>query len=237
MAMDWENKISAMLRLAEDPGATQEERDHALERAMFFIAKYNIDSHALNMRNTTAEKPIKAVSETFTVTNPYRNLKNMLLNGISSALGGKLVVSGNTFHVFGLPDDLVRIKTLFYSLLVQGAMGMAAAQDNKPSYVHGKTFNHSWYMGFVTTVNARVRNAAYRATAEAKKEAPGTDLVLADRTNLVDAAVSARFGKLGKGRSVTSAKSSIGYSLGTQAGYSADIGQSRMGGSRRAVGA
>lgn len=222
--MNWREVVSKLLTKADNAATTAEERETLQEKASFLMAKFGITE--LVDGNITASQITKIK---IPLTNPYKSHKRMLINGIARSLGGRSIRSGDFVYVYGLPEDLARVKMLYESLLVQGIYGMAAA--TAPSYEHLKTFRHAWFIGYVESVVERVYNAANRA---AQESGPGTDLVLANRQNLVDQAVRVDFPHLRKANP-TYYKSVAARSAGYQTGQSADLGQSRMGGSVRSL--
>lgn len=235
MEKDWRTTIAALLAKANNPAATKAEQETYTQHAMYLMAKFGIEEHQLRVTN---KQSVKAVMKSFKLTNPYVTHKGKLITGIARAFGTKPVyINKNDVRVIGLPEDIARVELLFASLLMQLFIGLKAAEADKPYWEHGKTFKHSWVLGFVSTVVQRVQDAAHRATTEAKASTPGTDLVLADRKSLVDAKVAKLFPNLTTYRRSTANNSTSGRALGAEAGRRADIGHPRLGGSRRSVGA
>jgi hypothetical protein len=83
-------------------------------------------------------------------------------------------------HLFGHAADLARVELLFTSLLVQAAHGLAAAIV--PVGEHPAAFRRSWLVGYTEAVRSRL----YEAETAAAAASPGAELVLVDRTDLVE---------------------------------------------------
>lgn len=230
--MDWKKKVEAILRMAEDPSTTEEARRNYVDRATEIMVKYGIEDAMLDF---TEHKPVTVDKIILPMKNPYQLKKKILLNGIAKAFNCLVVNSGNVNIIYGNPDDLDRTKMLYNSLLVQLFIGLANAQADKPRYIHGKAYNSSWVNGFVMTVLDRVKKSVNRV----KDDIPtgtGMELALVDREKAVSDARSADFPKLSKGRVMSYNSNAAGYAAGRAAGNRADLGTTRVGGSRRALG-
>ena len=119
-----------------------------------------------------------------TVDAPYARDKAGLLAAIALALRCRVVHLERRgvarTHLFGHAADLTRVELLFTSLLVQAAHGLAGAVV--PPGEHPAAFRRSWLVGYTEAVRSRL----YQAERAAVAEQPGSELVLVDRTALVD---------------------------------------------------
>lgn len=232
--MDWKSTISKILAKADDKATPQVERENLESRAAYLMAKYGIQEHMLNNSTNVIEQPIvRRIKK----GNPHKRARDILLKAVADSYNVQSINDGDEFHLIGLPGDVERAEFLYSYLLVQGFRGLEEAYQQKPSWEHGKTFKHSWFFGFVQAASKRVRDAAASATSEAQTENPGTDLVLANNKDRVAAFVADAYGKIGTTRIRFRPNSGNAFALGITAGNSADIGQSRLGGPRRALGA
>lgn len=216
--MNWQKTVENLLNKANNPAVTEEERNLLLEKATYLAGKHSVEALFATVPTVANVK-----YEIYTLANPYISHKIHLIGGISTAFGCRAVRHNNQVHVFGLAEDLQKFKMLYTSLLIQGLLGVQATPV--PAWEHGKTFRHSWLLGYVSEVNRRVREAANRASGDINL--PGKEVVLANRTSIVDAAVADVFPSLSKGRP-TPINSESGYRGGRAAGETADIGQGRV---------
>lgn len=226
--MDWQNIVTNLLAKAQDSATTKEEREAFTEKATYLMAKYGVQ--ALLDRPTNIPLDVEVI--VLKVPNPYAKQRALLIHRTATALGLKAVRTTKTqeVHVFGLPEGIKSFTNLYASLWIQALLALASAQQDKPYWEHGKTFNHSYLLGFIDEVSARVRAAADRANRDHTNSAPSTALVLANRSDAIEAKVAEIFPSLRKGTR-SRANSSSGYASGVDAGRRADINQPRMGGS------
>jgi hypothetical protein len=210
-------RVRKLLAKAEDPACTPEEAEAFTAKASHLIAKYGVDQ-ALLAAGDPALDPVG--DRIVTIDPPYARDKASLLAAVAMALRCRVVHlerrgTART-HLFGHAADLERVELLFTSLLVQAAHGLAAARV--PWGEHPAAFRRSWLVGYTEAVRVRLRDAE----AAAVSEAPGADLVLVDRAELVERrrdAVYPRLARLGPRRLQGS-----GRGQGYAAGRSADLG-------------
>jgi hypothetical protein len=116
------------------------------------------------------------------------------------------------------------------SLSVQALRGLAKAPIRPANYAGADV--RSFYFRFADTVAGRLRDVYAEQAAAAQTEIgtdstqPGVALVLADRKTLVDADVTAAYGKLTTIRTSTSGRAGL---AGAEAGRRADLGLNRVG--------
>jgi hypothetical protein len=125
---------------------------------------------------------------------------------------------------------------LYTSLLVQMWQGMAAA--DVPHGVRSvRAWRRSWLLGFTSAVVARVRAAEDRAASHAGQERtgpePGTALVLAGRSRVIQAEVNRAYPVTRRSRVTYTGN---GYGAGYTKGQQADLGGSRLAGGRPRLG-
>ena len=172
-------RVRKLLAKAEDPACTPAEAAAFTAKATELIAKYGVDQALL-----AGARPDPVGDRIVTVEPPYARDKAGLLATVALALRCRVVHldrrGATRSHLFGHGPDLERVELLFTSLLVQAAHGLATAAV--PRGEHPAAFRRSWLAGFTEAVRARLRDSE-RSAADA---APGAELVLADRTALVE---------------------------------------------------
>jgi hypothetical protein len=174
-------RVRKLLAKAEDPACTPAEAEAFTAKAAELIAKYGVDQ-ALLAGTDPALDPVG--DRVVAVDPPYSRDKAGLLGTVAIALRCRAVHlerSGTArVHLFGHAADLERVELLFTSLLVQAAHGLAAAAV--PSFEHPAAFRRSWLAGFTEAIRTRLTAAERDAAAGA----PGAELILVVRTELVD---------------------------------------------------
>ena len=174
-------RVRKLLAKAEDPACTPAEAEAFTAKATELIAKYGVDQ-ALLAGTDPALDPVG--DRVVTVVAPYARDKAGLLGAVAVALRCRVVYLERRgiarIHLFGHAADLERVELLFTSLLVQAAHGLAATEV--PSFDHPAAFRRSWLVGFTEAIRTRLTETERAAAADA----PGAELVLVDRTELVD---------------------------------------------------
>jgi len=214
-------RVRKLLAMAEDPACTAAEAEAFTAKATELIAKYGVDQALL----AAADPSVTPVGDRMvTLVPPYARDKAALLAAVAAPLRCRVVhlarQGANRSHLFGHAVDLERVELLFTSLLVQAAHGLAGAEV--PQWEHPAAYRRSWLAGYTQAVQARLW-AAERSAADS---APGAELVLVDRTALVEQRrdeVYPRLAKLGPRR-----LRGGGLQHGYRAGQTADLGGSRQ---------
>lgn len=225
----WLETVEKLMRKAEDPATTQEERDSLTDKITYLMTKYGIEQ---DMLKAEANEPINAERRNFKIANPYADKKVLLLSTVAQAFGcvciNALKTQGNA-AVFGTMADIEHVYMLYASLIIQMNGAMASAE--KPQHVHGKAFNNSFVSGYIITVRERVMEAANRAKQDIRREhssGNGMELVLLNKAQVVKNLVHNDFPFLRSSNTRFSASSGAGYAAGQSAGRMADIGGSRI---------
>jgi len=174
-------RVRKLLAKAEDPACTPAEAEAFTAKATELIAKYGVDQALL----AGADPALDPVGDrVVTIGPPYSRDKAGLLGAVAVALRCRVVYLERRgtarIHLFGHGADLERVELLFTSLLVQAAHGLAATEV--PNFDHPAAFRRSWLVGFTEAIRARLTVAERAAAADA----PGAELILVDRTELVD---------------------------------------------------
>ena len=211
-------RVRKLLAKAEDPACTPEEAAAFMAKATELIAKYGVDQALLAAGST----PDPVGDRIVTVEPPYARDKAGLLATVAMALRCRVVHLERRglarSHLFGHSADLERVELLFTSLLVQAAHGLAATRV--PWGEHPAAFRRSWLVGFTEAIRSRLVASEQSAAAGT----PGVELVLADRTALVEQRrdeVYPRLAKLGPRRLQGSGRGQ-GYAVGRTADLGLD---------------
>lgn len=228
-------KIRRLLALAERAGS-EHEAENAMNRARVMMAEYGIDEA---LANATSEKKETVSTRTIVLEAPYVRDKRTLLNNIYLPLNCQNIQMGNVtadkkifVQVYGYDSDLDRAEMLYTSLLLQAQRGMMRV----PSAGHPRTTaanRRSWLQGFTVEVRDRLRAAEERAAGTVvAPEGVSTALVLRDRKQDVEDAYKAAHPNVFHRQRNLSGK---GYEAGREAGRRADLGNGRLGGTRKAL--
>ncbi|WP_328718922.1 DUF2786 domain-containing protein [Streptomyces sp. NBC_00247] len=229
-------KVRALLRQAEDPSVTEQEARTFLGKATELMAKYGIERAMLD----DVSDPGKPLDKVVDVHPPYVKEARRLLSWIAAETRCSAVFPGgkdnrHRVHLFGFEADLQATEVLYASLRLQMLSGADTADAlYRPEGEDARAYKRSWMLGFIRSVITRIgaaqRAAKAAADAEQQADSPETDfggrsvaLVLADRSVVVQAQVSARYPKLGKARP-TKFKGT-GYRQGMADGKRAEIGE------------
>jgi hypothetical protein len=233
-------KVRKLLALAEDPAATEHEARACTAKAAQLIADYGIDQ-ALLASEAPGTDPIGDL--VVPLDPPYAADKADLLATVAHRLRCQCIqvvrrhagLKELSLHLFGHRSDLERTELLFTSLLLQAAHGMA--RTPVPPHESAAAFRRSWLAGFRMAIGDRLREAEHRAEADAAERftASGTSssLVLADRAAEVTAAVRDAYPHAREAR--PRQLSGSGGADGWAAGRRADLGERRVGGTRRSL--
>jgi len=230
-------KVRAILRLAENPAATQAEAEAFLQKATALMAKYGIEQAMLQGDDPAREQPADRVVE---VVSPWMTECKRLLSSIAYAMrchpiypGGK--ANRHRVHLFGFASDLHSVEVLYASLRMQMLQGAERADArHRPPGELPRAYKRSWMLGFIRAVALRIaeaertaredseRDRAEAAASEPSAQGRSVALVLADRTTQVQAEVASHYPKVGKVRRTRFTGS--GYRQGHADGQQADIG-------------
>jgi hypothetical protein len=228
------DRVCKLVALACDDRAPEPERDAAMSLAQALMTKHAIDEARLGAVGQTTEHVVNRV---FTMAAPYSKAKANGFALVANAVGLKSVnlparrnVPGFSewrLHVFGYESDVEFFDFLLASLMLQMTRDCAQAYDGT-----GQIFWTSFITAFCNTVGRRLQEARKAAIAE-QPDGPGTDIVLADRTELIMEARRDAYPTLRKGRSVRTGGS--GFDAGRDSGARADLGQNRIASHARAT--
>jgi hypothetical protein len=226
-------RVRKLLVKAEAEGVTQAEAEALTAKAAALMAKYGIDRALLAAARPETDRPADRVID---IGNPWARVQGHLLCGLASALRCQCVIlprsgPGTRIHMFGFASDLERTDVLNTSLLIQMWRGLQAVQPPAWS-ASPRAWRRSWLLGFATAVVARVREAEQGAAKRAAGPADGGSaaaLVLSGREEIIERTLRRAYPAT---RSSRVTYSGSGYGSGYSEGQRADIGTSRLGGTR-----
>ena len=212
--------ILKCMRLAADPGATEGERDVAQRKAEQVMAKWQIASLELRMKQD-AGKPksgTERVKENFeSLFDPAADWEMMLANGIAKTFNSKVIVidGRSRLHFFGSKDDLEVIDFFFNKLRLEID---SWAEDAYPKGIRDR---RSYAYGMTSRVNSRM-DELYKVV-QAQMPNDCKELILVDKA-LVAQKVNEVYRSLGnlKHRNVRNDAYHRGYNDGSQLNLSSN---------------
>lgn len=231
-------RVRSLLAKAER-ASTDHERDAYNAKAAELIAKYGIDEALAAAERH--ERP--AVGDrVIGMPAPFARDKALLLHAIAVPLGVQTVLTQRpgfdaAVHLFGTESDLDRVEILFTSLLVQAMRELVRQRPTDPGESVA-AYRRSWLVGYAAKIKQRLEGVEVEAQQQAQAEHTGmsTELVLADRDQLVRQVMTERYPRLRQGRIRRSGR---GAADGAAAGQRADLGTGRhvgAGGMRKGLG-
>lgn len=223
MSDDILRKVRALLAMAENPAATQDEAEAFAAKAEALIAKYAIDAALLEHKEHRGQVTLRK----YPMPNPYAKAKGTLLNAIALTNSCRVVRLGSedVYAVYGYESDLAIVDMLYTSLLLQSQSSLLRQARSD------RSFRTAYWYGFASRVHARLTEVKKVAVADAEV---GTALVLRDRASEVDSHVADAFPRMRKGRTTT-VRDRSGYNSGSEAASRADLGTTRFEGGRKAI--
>lgn len=234
-------QIAALRRLAEHPSTPPNEAEAALERAQYLATKYNLEDV---MKEVLAEggKVDQMVHEKVLSKGVYAHAYGSLMNYIAMANNAKCFTSKRTarssdlyLNVIGYESDVTETLAMFASCSIQLGFALGRHMSRLPGYdwmTPSEKYNHkrTFIIGFGAGIGGKLEAAKKRAEDEVKSENTGTELVLFNRAAQVEK-YAQTFGLRTSKRRYTSSS----FAEGREAGRRADVGQTKLGGSNRAL--
>lgn len=211
-------------------------------KAAEILSRYGLDAaqlHNSGARQDVPEDEIVSITAAWSqelarllyfIGESYGCRQIMLHRETTTGANGRKVTAARV-HLVGFRADVERAKIMFASLQMQM---VSAANRQGFTGKTARSLKRSWMLGYIATVEDRLKEIERRAKAQASAARggmpgdgrPGTDLVIAERASLV----LRRFRELypNTRRSGGSLDASA-YGAGQYAGYGADLGQRRTG--------
>lgn len=225
MAIDWTDKIRKLLQKAEGT-SIDAERDTFLAKATELARDHAVDMHNLGVANPDRREPIgKRVYFRDDKHSSLIKARRELLFSMADLNRCRTVMYGRAYvEVVGHESDMDMVDLMYTSLLLQLQTAMARAEAGLGSGAL-RSWRTSYAHGWVHRVYSRLLQA--RRT---NNTTPGTDLVLADRSALVQAYMTETYPKLRKGSSMgISTRDGSAYRQGAADANRADLGGARVG--------
>lgn len=219
-------KVRALLAKAESTDF-EAEADALTAKAQDLITR-----HALDELHLDSDQRTEVRSRRIPLDAPYASAKSILLAQIASANRCRSVQCRftETAIVIGVPADLSAVEVLYTSLLTQATSAMLSAGSVGDGRGRSRTrsFRRSFLLGFAQRVGVRLA----AASSAAVDQSPAASILpaLRARSTAVDEAMRRAFPSAQKRR--VSHSNGAGYGAGDRAGASADLGASRVRGSR-----
>ncbi len=223
-------RVAKMLRLAEDAERRGEEAEKIAfqEKAFEIMAAYGIDEALARATQDGLDAKIdaKAASVYIRLSGKYMPMQASLLGTIAKAMhceALQLSTRGKiTLRVYGMPDHLERLQTIWELLQPQALRGIASAEPPM-GYNHSgelRVYRRNWLAGF----GQEIRNRIYKMENAAAAAAGALVLYKSDKER-AELAMRTDYPKTYQ---VTSRRrfSADGYTQGQQAGKSASLNRS-----------
>jgi hypothetical protein len=240
-----EHKLEVIRKLLAkaERAATPDEADAYNTKAAEMMARHGVDEAMLQAAGGEVRDRIGSCR--ITMTDPYSREKALLATGVADAMGCRTVLhpgmtgrQAAALTVMGFESDLQRVEVVFTSLLLQATIEVVRQRPPTWSRESTTAFRRTWMVGFSSAVYQKLLDANRGALREHEQAAhdgqPSAALVLADRRTVVDRAFDDEWGHLRKSR--PRRLSGTGYGAGAEAGRRADVGQTRLGRTDRALG-
>lgn len=253
-SMTTEDRIAHFLKLAEDSGATQHERDIAAAQAERLMIKHGIDRATAMAADSNQKRDEKIVTTPLFFGGTYGEARLMSAFALVRALKlqayksqaygidganshAKREVAGVKLHIIGFESDVRDAVQLIGSLDIQSSVAVKEwAKSQKDAWFwYGpaektrakQTFIRSFGIGAAERITEERRVVVEEASS-------GTALVLVSREKQVKAHLDGMSG-IRKSRARSRMYDPNGANAGRSAGYNANTGGKSIGGNARAI--
>lgn len=249
MALNYRDVVRKLMQKAANAtelGNEAEAQTYA-EKAAALATKHGVEA-ALD--EAFSDKPVNIILKKVTLGSPYPKHRINLLSVIARNHNCKVLKVGrNGAELFGDEHDVEHVMFVYRLISVHMLDAVGRARPELPESVyekHGyfkrdgltpaetKSFRISWISGYISGIAKRMLDARDKVVQDAKPTRPGAALVLADRKALVDKHVADTYPKLGR-VSASKIRYADGFLKGRAASTTADLGQTRVGGDRKAL--
>jgi hypothetical protein len=246
------DKVLKLLAKAES--TTPEEAETLVAKATDLMIRAEIDQAML--AQATGKRIDEIIEKRVTFTGVYSQAQRDLFFSIGDALGFKalqLNMGGTKKRGtwIGFKHDIEQAEVLLTSLLIQQEREVQRFLKNQPpsEWMTGFdrfAYKRSHMIGFADGVRSRLRETR-RASVDAVQkerntaadvltESTSVALVLRTKDEQVKDWYDVRYGKLKSARGGPIAGNGSAHRAGSQAGRNADVGSTRVGGARKALG-
>ncbi len=237
-----ENKIDLIRKLLAKAEGTsnEEERDAYNAKATNLMLQYGIEDAMLTAANAERAKTEQIISKTIVlqdVPKSYSYEYAALVIRIARALGMQgfmLVTDRKEPCIVGFESDIKRSLPLLKSLVWQctDELQRYAIRWVSKNHTMSGTDKYNAKRAFIVGFTSAVQKKMTPVVQEAMNKVPGAELVLVDRTKQIEAFMNSTFNlNMNRGRNYGHS----GYDAGHAAGMRADVGQGKVGGTRRPI--
>ncbi|MEA5358721.1 DUF2786 domain-containing protein [Amycolatopsis sp., V23-08] len=229
-------RIRKLLAKAEDPAVTEAEAEAYNKKAAELVARYGIDQAMLAETGASVDD---IGTLTIPMNDPYSRDKASLLTSVAYPLRCRTLLHRvgqkvESVTVFGYQSDLGRVELLFTSLLLQASTQLTRVRPG--GFFPGESlaaYRRTWLHGFARAVHERLSLAEQEAVRTAAPGVRSAELVVRDRSALVQHRFDEEYGDL---RSAAPRRlSGSGYLDGHDAGTKANLDPSALTRRRRAL--
>jgi hypothetical protein len=222
-------RIRKLLAKAEDPAVTEAEAEAYNTKAAELVARYGIDQAMLAASGASTDD---IGTLTIPMDDPYSRDKASLLTSVAYPLRCRTLLHRvgqkvDSVTVFGYQSDLGRVELLFTSLLLQASTQLTRVRPD--GFFPGESlaaYRRTWLHGFARAVHERLSLAEQEAVRTAAPGERSAELVVRDRSALVQHRFDEEYGDL---RSAAPRRlSGSGYLDGHDAGTKANLDPSAL---------
>lgn len=231
-------KIQALLAKAESTDS-EEESDALFAKAEELMVKWSIDEAVARAAGKMEAEDF--VCEKVDLASTYFMADIDLMMAVANNGDCRLVMAkpasnrAGWVKVVGFKGDVERALMLFTSLRIQVTRGVGKAVQPPEDFSSSYIFRKSFRQGFAYRIGERLRKQREATVKDAAEEhGTGMELVLRNKSEVVDQKYSEMFRNLRRARSGRQGWSGAGGNQGRAAGDRADVGNSRVGG-RKAI--
>ncbi len=226
------SRIKKLLAKAEANGCTDEERDALNEKATELMLKYQIDSAMLAQDDRPQERIVKEFLHFMylpkTYTFEYATMCGWILPAISCRSFSMNFDGRTSIIIVGFESDVAYAKTLCMSLITQCMQSLSGwvnrFETKKDMFGLSPQDKMKAKKAFVIGFGGSVSDKLKKIRQTVVEETTGAELVLFDRSKLVDDYMNDMKLRKAKSRNYDL----IGQMAGWQAGIEADVGQTRV---------
>ena len=193
-------------------------------KAQELITRHAIDVALLEEGSSDRAAPVET---RVAIDPPYADAKSLLVQTVAETGSCRAVSMPHVqmSTLLGFPADVDAVELLFTSLLVQAQRAMNQAAKAAPPGARTRTqsYRSAFLLAYAQRIGDRLRQTRAETVDEATRET-GKDMlpVLADRSSVVAALMSERFGDLQQG-AVRGGYDSAGWAGGYMAAESAQL--------------
>lgn len=230
-----EKKIANLLNLAENAG-TPGEAEAASRAAERLMLKWGIEEAVIRSRMGKDAAPEKIITGQVVFPELFHKARMIVLGAVVMGMGGmKVYRQGLTYCIMGFESDVNRAVQLGTSILLQADNAQAYWWRHYEQKRYMKSSDQfkarrQFLFSFATVVQQRLTEMRVE---EVTKQGTGTDVVLFDRSKLVNE----EYDKLALKKARRLRGSYAGSAEGQEAGHRANLSSNPgIGGNRRQIG-